>query len=71
MPICNRQSSATTGPVLQRDIKDVHLSGVSPEAIFEGYNAVTSERVLEMANKYLPDQETGDYVLYIGDPLKK
>ncbi len=45
--------------------------GLVPESIIEGYNMITPERILEVANKYLPDQKTGDYVLYIGDPLKK
>ncbi len=44
---------------------------VTPESIIGGYNRVTPERVLEVANKYLPDRETGNYVLYIRDPLKR
>lgn len=45
--------------------------GLTPESYMEGYNGVTPERVLEVANKYLPNQKKGDYVLYIRDPLKK
>jgi len=45
--------------------------GFTPESHIENYNNVTPERVLEVANKYLPDQKKGDYVLYVGDPLKK
>lgn len=44
--------------------------GFTPEIFIEGYNRVTPERILDVANKYLPDQKKGDYVLYIGDPLK-
>jgi hypothetical protein len=29
-----------------------------------------NERVMEVANRYIPCRESGDYVLYIGDPLK-
>jgi predicted Zn-dependent peptidase len=43
--------------------------GLTPELFLENLNRVTPERVLEVANKYLPD-EKGDYVLYIADPLK-
>ncbi|MBU4070311.1 MAG: insulinase family protein [Nanoarchaeota archaeon] len=45
--------------------------GFTPEIFMEGYDKVTPERILEVANKYLPDQKKGNYVLYIGDPLKK
>jgi zinc protease len=44
--------------------------GLTPESCMEGYNEVTPEKILEVANKYLPDQKKGNYVLYIGDPLK-
>ena len=44
---------------------------LTPESCMESYNEVTPERILDVANKYLPDQKKGDYVLYIGDPLKK
>jgi predicted Zn-dependent peptidase len=45
--------------------------GLTPESYMEGYNAVTPERILEVAKKYLPDQKKGNYVLCIRDPLKK
>ncbi len=44
----------------------------SPEDFFAGYNAVTSEKIIEVANKYLPSsREDGNYVLLIRDSLKK
>ena len=46
-------------------------NGLTPESFIEGYDKVTSERVMEVANKYLPDRENGNYVLYIRDPLKR
>ncbi len=45
--------------------------GLTPESYIKGCNSVTSEKVQEVANKYLPDQEKGNYLLYIADPLKK
>lgn len=45
--------------------------GLTPESHMQGFSEVTPERVLEVANKYLPDQEKGNYILYIADPLKK
>jgi predicted Zn-dependent peptidase len=44
--------------------------GLTPESFIEGFNKVTPEIVMEVANKYLPDRENGKYVLYIRDPLK-
>jgi len=44
--------------------------GETIKSVLQGYNEVTPERVQEVANKYLPDKN-GNYVLYIGDPLKK
>ncbi|MEK6952403.1 MAG: pitrilysin family protein [Nanoarchaeota archaeon] len=44
---------------------------ITPESVILGYNLVTPEIVLEVANKYLPDRDLGKYVLYIRDPLKK
>ncbi len=45
--------------------------GLTPQSFIEKCDAVTSERVQEVANRYLPDKENGNYVLYIRDPLKK
>ena len=44
--------------------------GETPESFLDGYNRVTPDKVMEVANKYLPDRETGKYVLYIRDPSK-
>ena len=44
--------------------------GITPENYTAGYGAVTPERVREVANKYLPDRKTGNYILQIQDPLK-
>lgn len=46
-------------------------SRLTPESYMEGWNQVTPERVQEVANKYLPNKTKGNYVLYIGDPLKR
>lgn len=43
--------------------------GLTPESYIDGYNRITPERVIEMANKYLPDRSNGKYVLYIRNPL--
>jgi len=43
----------------------------TPESVLKGYDKVTPKRIQEVANKYLPDQNKGNYVLYIGDPLKE
>jgi predicted Zn-dependent peptidase len=45
--------------------------GWDAESFIAAYDAITPEKVLEMANKYLPNREDGKYVLYIRDPLKK
>ncbi|MBX4196148.1 insulinase family protein [Candidatus Pacearchaeota archaeon] len=45
--------------------------GLTAEIAMERYNKVTAERILEVANKYLPDRENGNYILTIKDPLKK
>ncbi len=45
--------------------------GLTPESYIDGYNAVTPDMVMEVANKYLPNREKGNYILYIGDPLKR
>ena len=45
--------------------------GLTQEDLFKRYNSVTAEKIMEVANKYLPDKEYGEYVLYIRDPLKK
>lgn len=44
---------------------------LTPEAYMEGYDSVTADRVLDVANKYLPDRETGKYVLFVRNPLEK
>ena len=46
-------------------------SGLTPELITKGYNEVTPKRIMEVANKYLPDREDGKYLLYIRNPLIK
>ena len=45
--------------------------GLTPDLFIDGFDRVTSERVMEVANKYLPDRENGKYVLYVRDPLQK
>lgn len=45
--------------------------GLTPEYLIKKCNEVTPERVQEVANKYLPNEMDGKYVLYIRDPLKK
>ena len=45
--------------------------GLTPETFLNNYDAVTPEKVFNVANKYLPDKDKGNYVLYISDPLKK
>ncbi|MBI2667603.1 insulinase family protein [Candidatus Woesearchaeota archaeon] len=45
--------------------------GLTPKEVIERYDEVSPERVMEVANKYLPDKENGKYILYIRDPLKK
>ncbi len=44
---------------------------LTPESYIDGFDKVTSEKIMEVANKYLPDRENGKYVLYIRDPLKQ
>ena len=41
------------------------------EDLTRGYNKVTPDRVIEVANRYLPDKEEGKYILFIRDPLIK
>jgi predicted Zn-dependent peptidase len=45
--------------------------GINMDLIIEGFGRVTPERVMEVSRKYLPDKETGKYVLYIRDPFLK
>lgn len=45
--------------------------GLTLETLIEGHNQVTPDNVLEVANNYLPDRETGRYVLFIRDPLMR
>ncbi len=45
--------------------------GLTPELVIEGFDRVSPEMVMEAANRYLPNRENGDYVLYIRDPLKR
>jgi len=42
--------------------------GLTPEDINDGFNAVTPEKVREVAQKYLPDRENGKYVLVVRGP---
>ena len=44
---------------------------LTPEAYIEGYDSVTADKVLDVANKYLPDRENGKYVLFVRNPLEK
>lgn len=44
---------------------------LTPELMIEGFSSVTPATIQEVANKYLPDREKGDYLIYIRDPLKK
>lgn len=43
--------------------------GFTPETYLQGYNDVTADKVLEVSNKYLPDRETGKYILFVRNPL--
>ena len=45
--------------------------GLTPDSFLAGYDQVTPERVIEVANRYLPEREAGKYVLHIRDPLKR
>ena len=45
--------------------------GLTPDQLIQGFNRVTPKSILEVANKYLPDQDRGFYVLAVKDPLKK
>ena len=54
-------------PVIERNLD----TGLTPESFTEGFNGVTPKKILEAANKYLPNKTAGNYILYIGDPLKK
>ncbi len=46
-------------------------NGLTPESLIDGFNKVDQREIMEIANKYLPDRENGNYVLGIRDPLKK
>ena len=53
-------------------INEKRDTGRKPEDFLNGYDAVTSQRINEVANKYLPtSREDGKYVLILRDPLKK
>lgn len=43
--------------------------GLTPEMYLKGFDEVTSKKLLEVANKYLPDRENGKYVLFIRSPI--
>ena len=45
--------------------------GIAPDNIIDEYEKVTNHRILDVANQYLPDKDSGNYVLHIRDPLKK
>jgi len=45
-------------------------TGVTPSKVMAGFAEVTPERVQEVANTHIPDPD-GNYLLYIGDPLKE
>lgn len=45
--------------------------GITPTDMQDKFDKVTTKDVQEVANKYLPDKENGDYLLYIADPLTK
>ena len=45
--------------------------GLTIDCVLEKFNEVTPDRVMEVSNRYLPDRETGKYILYIRDPLKE
>ena len=44
--------------------------GLTPEMVIAKWDEVTPDKVLEVANKYLPDKDNGNYILVIRDPLK-
>jgi len=44
--------------------------GLTPESFIKGFDEVTAEKVVEVANRYLPDREEGKYILFVRDPLK-
>jgi len=44
---------------------------LTPEEFIQGFNQVTSDRVIEVANRYLPDKDEGKYILFIRNPLMK
>ena len=43
----------------------------TPEVFIGGFERVTPEKVMDVAKKYLPDKETGDYFIGVGSPLIK
>jgi len=45
--------------------------GVTSKGIRAGFNKVTPEMIRDAANKYLPDNDSNNYVLTILDPLKQ
>jgi predicted Zn-dependent peptidase len=44
---------------------------LNPEEYIGGYDAVTPEKVREVAKRYLPSREGGNYLLTVQDPLKE
>ncbi|MBS3095582.1 insulinase family protein [Candidatus Woesearchaeota archaeon] len=45
--------------------------GLTPKLLLERCNTITPKRIIDVANKYLPNKETGKYVLSISDPFKR
>jgi predicted Zn-dependent peptidase len=50
-------------------IADMLDDGRTPDEILARYEGVTVEQVRDVANRYLPDRETGKYLLYILNPV--
>ncbi|MBS3155037.1 hypothetical protein J4404_00905 [Candidatus Woesearchaeota archaeon] len=41
------------------------------ESYIDRYNQVNADKIMKVANKYLPDKENGRYILCVRDPLLK
>ncbi len=44
---------------------------LTPESYIDRYNQVNADKIMKVANKYLPDKENGRYILCIRDQLLK
>ena len=61
------ERNSDRGRIIERTIE----TGVAPEERYTSLAAVTPEAVREAAQKYLPEDRDGNYVLLVRDPLKR